>query len=806
MLGVVWNPSTDTLQFKVNDQMSIGDVTKRTITSEVAKLFDPTGLLAPFIVLGRALIREMWMDGISWDKVIKGTLSDTWMGYRASMKAIEHVKIPRWIGTSKTIGVELHGFAGATIFACVAAVYYRTIKEDGTVHCGLLSSKTKIAPVRKITPARLSLTSCVLLTELMTSVKATFDTKVSEMSFWTDSDIALTWIEMDPSTVKQYVSNRVKIIHGSAAGKSWNYLPSDENPASIAVLGMDAHELVDCNLWWQGPKWLPSPRTTWSKYETKLSSDAQEIIRSEMKAPIVAAVTIDQFWIAGKYSDFSKLCLVTAYVQRYVKKLKQAVESRKLGTPMTFEPIVNGTAPIERVQRIQPNEWNDATNFWLKKIQQHSFAAEIRACSANESPLPRGSKLLKTAPFLDKNKLLRVGGRLKNALVPFDVKHPIILPGDSILVKQIIRRQHLSLYHGGCQVTERVLREKYWIVGGRNAIRHEIYKCTVCKRLKKQVGNQQMAPLIDTRVLPVNQAFTHISVDYCGPFDVRRFVGRCNTTIKVWVAVFICMATRAIHLQVVNDLTTDAFIDAYLLMAARRGHPRSITADNAKCFRGAERKMIEIARIFEQSAQHKEFVTRQITWHFIMPRSPAQGGSHESAVKLFKHHLKRSLKNHTLAYPMFVSLVTRIEPCLNSRPLGLLRDDPTDDVPLTPAHFLINGPFEHVPVEPAVEEEKSLTNKWRKLQALHQGFWRRWQSDYINHLAGRSKWYTKEENLKVNDVVLLKDDNAPPMAWLLGRIAEIHPGRDGLVRNLTIQTKTGKYQRAVQRVCPLLRE
>lgn len=113
-----------------------------------------------------------------------------------------------------------------------------------------------------------------------------------------------------------------------------------------------------------------------------------------------------------------------------------------------------------------------------------------------------------------------------------------------------------------------------------------------------------MAPLVNSRVQPVERAFTNISVDYCGPFEVLRNSGRCNVKIKVWVAVFFCMATRAIHLQVVADLTTNAFIDAYMQMAARRGHCASICSDNAKCFVGAQRNMDGILHIFRDSARH----------------------------------------------------------------------------------------------------------------------------------------------------------------------------------------------------------
>lgn len=186
-----------------------------------------------------------------------------------------------------------------------------------------------------------------------------------------------------------------------------------------------------------------------------------------------------------------------------------------------------------------------------------------------------------------------------------------------------------------------------------------------------------------------------------------------------------------------------------------------------------------------------------------MPRSPSQGGSHEAAVKLFKHHIRRVIGSQQLAVTEFQSLITRIEGCLNSRPLISQAEDAGDELALTPAHFLIGGSADIAAADVFSAEKVSLSSKWRHVQLMTHHFWKRWQMDYINNLQNRNKWRTPKENIAVNDIVIIKEDNCSPAIWALGRVVEVHPGGDGLVRNVTLKTQNGMVKRAVQKLCRL---
>lgn len=124
--------------------------------------------------------------------------------------------------------------------------------------------------------------------------------------------------------------------------------------------------------------------------------------------------------------------------------------------------------------------------------------------------------------------------------------------------------------------------------------------------------------------------------------------------------------------------------------------------------------------------------------------------------------------------------------------------------PLTPAHFLVQGPL-LLPAQPLVEEDvMSLTNRWQRVQQIQLSFWKRWSSEYISTLQSRKKWAQKTANIQVNDIVLIKEDNLPPCKWLMGRVISTKPGNDGPVRVVSLKTKNGIIDRSVRKLAVLM--
>ena len=324
--------------------------------------------------------------------------------------------------------------------------------------------------------------------------------------------------------------------------------------------------------------------------------------------------------------------------------------------------------------------------------------------------------------------------------------------------------------------------------------------------MKPKTASQLMGQLPPERVQPA-RPFLISGVDFCGPIYIRQGTRRTAKTIKTYVAVFVCFITRAVHLELVRDLTTAAFIDAFKRFVARRGKCLKIYSDNAKNFVGADRELQEMRRLF-LSEDHKRRIQdaaseEDITWNWIAPQSPHQGGIWEAAVKQLKYHLRRVIGKNIYSYEQLNTLIIQVESCLNSRPLTPLSEDPDDICALTPGHFLIGDNLKAIP-EPNLEIiPNSRLSMWQQMQKMFVSFWKRWSQQYLNTLQLRNKWHTKTPNILINQLVLISDKNAPPLTWQLGRIVKIHPGSDRLVRVVSIKTQKGEIVRSVQKIAPL---
>ncbi|XP_076623177.1 uncharacterized protein LOC143342807 [Colletes latitarsis] len=321
----------------------------------------------------------------------------------------------------------------------------------------------------------------------------------------------------------------------------------------------------------------------------------------------------------------------------------------------------------------------------------------------------------------------------------------------------------------------------------------------------RQRTNPQITPEYPMGTLPkdrVNSArpFQIVGIDFCGPFYIKEKKFRNTKKLKVWIAVFICFVTKAMHLEVVSDLSADAFIASLRRFFSRRGYAHTIYSDNGTNFVGARNKLTEMEELL-RSGEHrhvtiKYLTDKGITWHFSPPRSPHFGGLWEAAVKAFKHHLLRTIGDNLFTYEELSTYVVEIEAILNSRPITQISSDPNDYIALTPAHFLIGESLIGLPEQDVSAIANNRLSVWQHIQKVKQHFWTRWYKDYLNELNIRTKWRNNPSgNLKVGTLVLLKEENLPPMRWNLGRISELHPGDDKIVRVVTVKTADGIYKR-----------
>ena len=271
--------------------------------------------------------------------------------------------------------------------------------------------------------------------------------------------------------------------------------------------------------------------------------------------------------------------------------------------------------------------------------------------------------------------------------------------------------------------------------------------------------------------------------------------------------MFVCFVTKAVHLEVVSGYDSPSFIAAFRRFTARRGHCAELWSDQAKNFIGADKDLRAMLKeSSEFSLQTAESLTRLGTrWHFNPPAAAHFGGLWEAAVKSAKHHLKRVIGDHTLTFEELSTLLCQIEACLNSRPLWPLQDEPTDVLPLTPAHFLIGSPSYLLPEPRVTDENIPPLQRWRLLSQQLQSFWDRWSKEYLQQLQKRVKWTDERPQLQVDDVVLIKSEETPPSKWPLARIVDLTPGDDQLSRVATLLTGRKTFQRSCIKLVLLVR-
>ncbi|GBL84113.1 hypothetical protein AVEN_118534-1 [Araneus ventricosus] len=308
-----------------------------------------------------------------------------------------------------------------------------------------------------------------------------------------------------------------------------------------------------------------------------------------------------------------------------------------------------------------------------------------------------------------------------------------------------------------------------------------------------------MGDLPPSRVNPI-RAFSKVGVDLSGPFQVKPRKRRGIRPMKTYACIFVCFTVKAVHLEMLGDLSSDCFIAALKRFAARRGKSDEIFSDCGTNFIGASK---ELKAVCSTESVANFLCTNEIVWHFNPPSAPHFGGLWEAAVKSMKFHLRRAIGAQILIYEEFSTLLVQIEACLNSRPLVPVSSDPDDLSVITPANFLIGSTLDAIPERDVTNFTIPLADRWKLVQQISQSFWKRWSSEYITQFQRRSKWHRPHYNLRVNDIVLIKDDNLPPLKWRMGRVVETFPGSDNQVRVVKLKTQLGVMKRSIHKLCVL---
>ena len=769
-LGVSWDSGRDTMFTNIGLPSKYAQ-TKRGVISDIARTFDVLGWITPAILPMKIMFRELWKEGKSWDEPISDLQATQHLLWRSDLSALKEVHLPRcYFRKEKPSNSQLHGFADSSKEAYAAVVYLRATYPTLPPSIQLVVAKSKVAPLKTRTIPQLELCAANLLARLLTTTGQTLGIPITNQTAYSDSTVVLGWLGGESGRYCVFAGHRIAATTILLPSQHWHHVPSGQNPADVASRGCSATELTSHQLWWQGPPWLETDPISLPPQPTQ--TVLEEGRKTEMKPePKVVMVTQQEEHFETKQNSYLRLVRITSWLRRFMKILD---------------------AKKEQSSHLSTLEGQEATLFLLQRAQHRSFTQEFARIKAGQAISPR-SKILVLHPIIGKDKLLRVGGRLWNTDLPYHTSHPIILAATDHLTRLLFGHYHLLLGHCGPSTLLTHAANLYHVLRGRSLASTICSRCITCRKKAAKASSQLMGQLPPFRV-EHQQVFHHTGMDCCGPFLVRQGYTRKPVYVEVFLSIFICMVTKAVHLEVVSSLKTEAFIASLERFVARRGLPLNLHSDNGSNYVGAQNQLAHFYQMMN-SQETKDAISRytfqhQITWHNSPQRAPHFGGLWEAAVRSAKFHLKRIVGQERLTFEELTTVCCQIESFLNSRPLGPITSHNEEGrSPLTPSHFLIGRAARAFPREPVTGKPTTL-ERWNICEKATQDFWDRWSQEYLQQLQKATKWHHKERNFQVNDLVMLTDGNQFKAQWSMAKVVKVYPGRDGLVRAVDVQLET----------------
>ncbi|XP_058817361.1 uncharacterized protein LOC131680666 [Topomyia yanbarensis] len=788
VLGIKWIPYEDVFVYSFGMRDDIQRIlhedhipTKREIARVAMSLFDPLGFVAFFLVHGKILLQDTWAKGTEWDQQIPDDLNKRWRQWSELFGQLNQIRIPRCYFRSpfpKNLDrLQLHVFVDASEMAYAAVAYFR-LESNSCVQVALVGAKVKVAPLKTLSIPRLELKAANLGVRLAGSIQSQHSYPINFRYFWGDSKTVLAWIKsIDHRRYHKFVAVRVGEILTTTEPNEWMYVPSKLNVADLATKWGIGPQLTMNSPWIQPHDFFQTTERNWPTQQP-IEPTEEELRNAHCHFAHFALVEFTWF------SSWTKMHRSVAYVLRFINNIR-----RKKGRAKEL-----GNLTSDELRLAEEELW--------KMAQGDVYPDEIAVLVQTQGPPDRRHNVVDKAsdiytkwPFLDENKVLRSRGRIGAApYTPTEAKFPVILPKQH-LITLLVDWFHRRFRHANRETVFNEIRQRFDISQLRRLLDKVTRSCVWCRIAKSSPRPPAMAPLPEMRVTSFIRPFTFTGMDYFGPVLVR--MGRSN--VKRWVALFTCLTTRAIHLEVVHSLSMESCIMAVQRFVSRRGMPREFWSDNATCFQGTSNKLD-----MHNKMMAEKFTTSQTTWKFILPASPHMGGAWERLVRSVKVAIGATLDgtrkpdDETLE-----TILLEAEAMINSRPLTYIPLESADQEALTPNHFLLGNSsgIKFLPTGP-IDSRSTLRSSWNLARFISDGFWNRWLKEYLPVITRRCRWLKEVKDLEVGDLVLVVGEAARNQ-WTRGRIEAVFPGQDGRVRQALVRTTAGLIRRPAAKLAVL---
>ena len=798
VLGLYWDIDRDRYLYNTSFEWD-RQFTKRSALSYTNKVFDPLGWLTPMSVRRRAFIQKLWDKGYKWEDSFEfeEDFKSKWLKLvEETQIAVTSAKDRRVLFNSSS---ELHIFSDASNEAYGAVVYVRTppLKAGEKAQVQLVSAKGKITPKKgpttKTNPntiPKFELAGVVVAAHQLTYIKEAWSLPNNiVVNLWCDARVVLNWLSQ--YEIKQtYIHNRVaqvrELCQPTQLTTTIRHVPTSMNPADILTKEQKAQDFVEYSTWWNGPDWLLDEKNWPEKEDFQLYPDSWKTT----KVLLAMSIRLSDSSLLSFFNErpFKSALRVMAYVLRAFSHKKR-----------TTDPHIKNDEKSNPFTKV---ELDNTKLVCMRLVQNEMFPEELTTLREGKQVEdgPCGIKNL----HLDKHGIIRSHGRLETLLEPTINNSQILINGYHPFVQSYIRYKHKHFNCSSKAYTLHTVRKElvgpYLTVNVNKIVR----ECLACRVLRARPYYYPQMPALPQERLASEYPFAVCGIDYSGPHYIKQ--GRAS--VKVWIALFTCMVSRAVHLELVTDLTADSFLQALRTMSWYKAPPKIIMTDNATNFTKSAKILKEISAT---NGVIDEFNFKGIEWIFTPAYAPHFGGIYERMIGTLKKELVKLIGLAQLTYHELRNQLAEIEGLINTRPLiqvGKLEV-------ITPKHILTGRNQETEDILNVLDVKQimaeaqaarnSLPHLYQCLTKRRAQFWHNFQQQYLDSIKF-SKDATGKKNSglipKVSDLVIIHSKD-PRLQWRKAVVIEIFPSSDGQIRKCKVQTATGQTIRAVRDLYPL---
>ena len=785
VLGMLWDPSSDTFNFYVvlkllttNGEVSVSSLehlieisdslllTRRVLLSNVSRIFDPIGLLAPVLLEAKLLMRESWCGkNVGWDDVVPPDQFNRWFALLSSLLSLNNVTFKRSLWPEEeVVGLPiLVVFSDGAALAFGASAYIRWELESGGFWSRLIMAKCRIAPKNIITIPRMELNGSVIGNRIKNFIIKETNLKFSKTYQFVDSSTVLGYVQKECGVFRPYEGVRVAEIQSSnkfvnSTLEGWAWVAGSDNPSDWCTKPRSVEEVRGNRFWVDGPDFLQQHESTWPIKLTYKKDNLEGELNVPRSVKCLHVQVHHQDFLGrlvNRSSSWTKAVRVLAWMLRYV----DCRHIRRI-KPLTAEEVA-------RAKKL------------LIKYSQRELLPDLEQAAKGKG------KFRKLCPMLDEDGIWRVGSRLK--VVPFtlDAKLPALLPNKHRITLLVMRKAHQHSHLRQDGTVARFRCDGFWTIRSGNLAKSIVEKCVTCRELDHRTLKQQMGSIPEDR-LNDPFAWSYCQLDLFGPFKCRGDVN-ARTTKKTWGVIVEDTNSGAVHLDIVQDYSAPAVILSLRRFGSLRGWPGVINTDPGSQLESAGGRfeawwsaMGESLRTFSGSKNFK--------WNLSPADSPWRQGKAERRIAIVKRCLALAIGDSRVTPVELQTILMEVANICNERPIGLSkpRADGTYSL-ITPNQLLLGRSKNILPDDTEIVDDLPMKARYRIVHDVTTDFWKRWSAEVSPSLVVRQKWHEQSRNLRIGDLVRICEPSKLKAKYKLGIVDAVTISSDGNVRSAIVR-------------------